>query len=199
MSYYNAPQNHSVFNAPSFYIGSGETQVNRLKTSTRFYSTEPQTVVEEKGSEVTQQDEQKKSCSPKVAALVEQITLLNLTEAAELVQELKSQLNLPETSYQPSFQPFPMGAVGKVAEDNADAEEEPEEIKTVVNIQLDSFDEKTKIKVIKEVKGLTNAGLKEAKEMVEGAPRVILEEIKREEAEEIAKTLTELGAKVSLI
>ena len=89
------------------------------------------------------------------------------------------------------------GFVG--AEAAPEEEEEPEELKPIVNLQLDSFDEANKIKVIKEVKTLSGLGLKESKELVEGVPRVFLEGIKREEAVEMIKAIEDVGGKVSLI
>lgn len=55
-----------------------------------------------------------------------------------------------------------------------------------------------KINVIKEVRGITGLGLKEAKEMVEGAPKTVKEAVAKEEAEEIKKKLEAAGAKVEL-
>ena len=55
-----------------------------------------------------------------------------------------------------------------------------------------------KINVIKEVRGITGLGLKEAKDLVEGAPKAVKEAISKGEAEEIVKKLTEAGAKASM-
>ena len=63
---------------------------------------------------------------------------------------------------------------------------------------LEGFDAASKIKVIKEVRALTGLGLKEAKEVVEGAPSVLKKEVKKDEAEEVVKKLTELGASAEL-
>jgi large subunit ribosomal protein L7/L12 len=73
-----------------------------------------------------------------------------------------------------------------------------EEAKTTVDLKLVSYDEKAKIKVIKEVRAITGLGLKEAKEMVEGAPKVVKKELKPEEAEELKKKLEEVGAQIEL-
>lgn len=138
--------------------------------------------------------EAKPKCSEKVSALVDDIAKLNLREVADLVAELKSQLNLPDTVAQPQMMMSAAPAAAEIVE-----EEEPEEIKKIVNLQLDSFDEATKIKVIKEVKTLTGLGLKDAKTLVESAPAVLVENLKREEAEELVKTLEAVGAKSSLV
>lgn len=65
-------------------------------------------------------------------------------------------------------------------------------------MKLASFDAKSKIKVIKEVRAITGLGLKEAKELVEGAPSVLKKDMKKEEAEEIVNKLKEVGAVVEL-
>lgn len=79
------------------------------------------------------------------------------------------------------------------------AEEEAAEEKTAFDLKLVSFDAKAKIKVIKEVRSIAGLGLKEAKEMVEGAPKIILKEMKKEELEEIAAKMKELGAEVEIV
>ena len=73
-----------------------------------------------------------------------------------------------------------------------------EEAKTTVDLKLVSYDEKAKIKVIKEVRAITGLGLKEAKEMVEGAPKVVKKELKPQEAEELKKKLEDVGAQIEL-
>jgi len=84
-----------------------------------------------------------------------------------------------------------------------DAEEQvPEEIveeKTIFDLKLTSFDAKGKIKVIKEVRAMTTLGLKEAKELVEGAPATVKKDIQREEAEELKVKLEALGATVEIV
>ncbi len=65
----------------------------------------------------------------------------------------------------------------------------PAEEKTDFNIKLDGFDAASKIKVIKEVRAITDLGLKEAKELVEGAPAVLRKGVKKEEAEQIKAKL----------
>eukprot|EP00924_Labyrinthula_sp_SR-Ha-C_P011673 augustus_masked-scaffold_17-processed-gene-5.45-mRNA-1 protein AED:0.09 eAED:0.09 QI:0/-1/0/1/-1/1/1/0/196 len=142
----------------------------------------------------TDSAEERKEPTEKVAKLVDEITLLNLVEVSQLVDELKSRLNLPDAVFQQ-----PVAAVAAPIQAEAAEEEAKEEEKPIVNIQLDSFDAATKIKVIKEVKTASGLGLKEAKTLVEEAPKVVLENVKREEAIEIQKKLEEVGAKISLI
>ena len=66
-------------------------------------------------------------------------------------------------------------------------------------LRLEAFDAKSKIKVIKEVRAITGLGLKEAKELVEGAPKVIQKGIKKEEAEKLKAVLEAVGATVEIV
>ncbi|MEC9011570.1 MAG: 50S ribosomal protein L7/L12, partial [SAR324 cluster bacterium] len=77
------------------------------------------------------------------------------------------------------------------------AADAPAEEKNEFNVILTSFGEK-KINVIKEVRGITGLGLKEAKEAVEAAPKAIKEGVSKEEAEEIKKKLEEAGASAEI-
>ena len=81
----------------------------------------------------------------------------------------------------------------------AAAEVAPVVEKTIFDLKLISFDPKAKIKVIKEVRAITGLGLKEAKELVEGAPKVIQKGIKKEEAEKLSKLLEEIGAVMEIL
>mmetsp|Transcript_8429 Transcript_8429/g.15904 ORF Transcript_8429/g.15904 Transcript_8429/m.15904 type:complete len:200 (+) Transcript_8429:216-815(+) len=70
--------------------------------------------------------------------------------------------------------------------------------KTAFDLKLTAFDEKSKIKIIKEVRAITGLGLKEAKDMVEGVPKTLKKQIKMEEAEELKAKLEAVGAKVEI-
>ena len=72
------------------------------------------------------------------------------------------------------------------------------EVKTEFTVMLEGFDAAKKINVIKVVREITGLGLKEAKDLVEGAPKAVKENIAKEEAEKIKKQLEDGGAKVSL-
>jgi len=85
------------------------------------------------------------------------------------------------------------GAAAAVAEEKEKAPE-----KTSFSIKLEGFDAGAKVKVIKEVRAFTNLGLKEAKELVEKAPTVVLQDVKKEEAEKLIAKLVEVGAKAVL-
>ena len=71
-------------------------------------------------------------------------------------------------------------------------------VQTEFTVQLDGFDPAKKINVIKVVREITGLGLKEAKDLVEGSPKPVKENISKEEAEKIKKQLEDGGAKVSL-
>lgn len=85
-------------------------------------------------------------------------------------------------------------AVAAVAGGDAGAAAEE---KTEFDVVLESFGD-NKVGVIKAVRGITGLGLKEAKEMVEGAPKAVKEGVAKDEAEKIKKDLEEAGAKVEL-
>jgi large subunit ribosomal protein L7/L12 len=78
---------------------------------------------------------------------------------------------------------------GKGNADIDDVPAKPIVEKTTLDVKLIGFDAKNKIKVIKEVRSLTNLGLKEAKELVEGVPASLKKNIKKEEAEELKALL----------
>ena len=75
---------------------------------------------------------------------------------------------------------------------------EAAEEKTEFDVELTAIDADQKVKAIKVVREITGLGLKEAKDAVEGAPKVLKEAVSKEEAEDIKKKLEEVGAKVTL-
>ena len=89
------------------------------------------------------------------------------------------------------------GAAGGKA--SAAAAEEAPAAKSTVDLKLAGFDAKAKIKIIKEVRSIAGLGLKESKELVEGAPCVIQKDLKPEAAEELKALLEELGATIELV
>ncbi len=91
------------------------------------------------------------------------------------------------------------GRKGPGGMEDAAASAKVKEEKTVFDVKLTGFDAKNKIKVIKEVRAMTNLGLKEAKELVEGVPATLKKNIKKEEAEELKAKLAELGAQVDIV
>jgi len=130
--------------------------------------------------------------SPELHALADEILQLNILEMNELVTNIADHFGFEDDGAM-----MGMGGGGG-AGGAAAAEEAPKEEKTAFDLKLTGFDAKAKIKVIKEVRAMTGLGLKEAKEMVEGAPKVLKKELKKEEAEELKAKLEAVGATVEL-
>lgn len=119
-----------------------------------------------------------------VDELVEKISGLTLTDAAELKKALEDKFGVSAAA--PVMMAGPAAAAAPAAEE-----------KTDFDVELTAIGDK-KLNVIKVVRELTNLGLKEAKDLVEGAPKVIKEAAAKAEAEEMKKKLEEAGAKVTL-
>jgi len=120
--------------------------------------------------------------------IVTNLSKLTVSEAAELSKLLEKKWGVEANA------PVAVAAA-PVAEGNAVTEEDVGS--GVVNIELIASGDK-KIDVIKEVRAITELGLKEAKDLVESAPKTLKEGVKKEEAEEIKKKLEAVGAKVEL-
>ena len=139
-------------------------------------------------------------CSPKVEKVFEKILNLDMFEVhlvTGLIAE-KVGLNVNAAALAAGGVGGGSGGGGGAAAGGAEEEAAAEE-KTAFDLKLVSFDAKAKIKVIKEVRSIAGLGLKEAKELVEGAPKTILKEMKKEELEEIAAKMKELGAEVEIV
>jgi large subunit ribosomal protein L7/L12 len=119
----------------------------------------------------------------------ESIVSLSLLEAAELVKKLESRLGVSAAAAAPVMA---AGGGGAAAAGAAPAEE-----KTEFTVLLKEVGA-NKINVIKAVREVTSLGLKEAKELVDGAPKNIKEGVSKEEAETIKKKFTEAGATVEV-
>jgi large subunit ribosomal protein L7/L12 len=124
-----------------------------------------------------------------LAQLEESIVGLSLLEAAELVKKLESRLGVSAAAAAPVMV---AGGAGAGAAAAAPAEEKTEF--TVVLKEVGA----NKINVIKAVREVTSLGLKEAKELVDGAPKNVKEGVSKEEAETIKKKFTEAGATVEV-
>ena len=120
--------------------------------------------------------------------IVENLSKLTVSEAAELSKLLEKKWGVEANA--------PV-AVAAAPVAGGDAETEEDVGGGVVNIELTAAGEK-KIDVIKEVRAITELGLREAKDLVESAPKPLKEGVKKEEAEEIKKKLEAVGAKVEL-
>ncbi|AFH48616.1 Ribosomal protein L7/L12 [Ignavibacterium album JCM 16511] len=124
--------------------------------------------------------------SEKIAEIVEKIKALSLVEAAELKKALEEEFGV--TAAAPV-----VVAGGPVAGGDA----APAEEKTEFDVILQSAGDK-KINVIKVVRQHTGLGLKEAKDLVDGAPKTVKEGVSKDEAEKIKKELEEAGATVTI-
>ena len=120
--------------------------------------------------------------------LAEELSALTVIEAAELSKMLEEKWGVSAAA------PVAVAAAPGAAGGDAGAAEEE---KTDFDVILAAVGDK-KINVIKEVRGITGLGLKEAKDLVEGAPKPVKEGAPKDEAEEIKKKLEEAGATVEL-
>jgi len=112
------------------------------------------------------------------------------------VVELASLVKALEEKYGVSAAPVAVAVAGGAGA-GAGAKEEAEE-QTSFSVVLESFPADKKISIIKAVREVTSLGLKEAKDLVEGAPKPVKEAVAKEEAEKIKKNLETAGAKIAL-
>ena len=121
-----------------------------------------------------------------LAKLVDELSTLTVLEAAELSKMLEEKWGVSAAAPVAMAAPAGGGAAAAVVEE-----------KTDFDVILAAAGEK-KINVIKEVRAITGLGLKEAKDLVEGAPKAVKEGASKDEAEKIKKQLEEAGATVEL-
>jgi large subunit ribosomal protein L7/L12 len=117
--------------------------------------------------------------------IIEAISSKTLVEVMDLVKAMEEKFGVSAAA--------PVAVAAAPAAGGAAAAEE----KTEFNVVLASFGEK-KVEVIKAVRAITGLGLKEAKDMVEGAPQTVKEGVSKEDAEKFKKDLEAAGAKVEL-
>lgn len=122
--------------------------------------------------------------SEKITAMIEEIKALSVLELSELVKAIEEEFGVSAAA--------PVAVVGAAAPGAAAAEE-----KTEFDVELTEVGAE-KVKVIKVVREVTGLGLKEAKDLVDGAPKMLKEGVEKGEAENIKKSLEEAGAKVTL-
>lgn len=123
--------------------------------------------------------------SEKVIKLIEDVKALTVLELSELVKALEEEFGVSAAA--------PVAVAAAPAAAGAAPAEEKTEFDVVLKAAGDN-----KIKVVKAVKDITGLGLKEAKEMVDGAPKTVKEKISKDAAEEIKKKLEEVGAQVEV-
>jgi large subunit ribosomal protein L7/L12 len=119
-----------------------------------------------------------------LAKIVDDLSALTVLEAAELSKKLEEKWGVSAAA------PVAVAAAPGAAA-------APAEAKTEFTVILKAAGDK-KINVIKEVRGITNLGLKEAKDLVEGAPKAVKEGVTKDEADKMKKVLEEAGATVEI-
>ncbi len=125
--------------------------------------------------------------------ILEKLKGLTLLEASELVKQIEDAFGV--TAAAPAGGGMMMMAAGAAP---GAAPAEVEEEKTEFDVILEEYPGDKKIAILKEVRGITGLGLKEAKELVEAVPKPLKEATNKEDAEEIKKKLEAAGAKVSI-
>ena len=123
--------------------------------------------------------------SEKITNILEEIKTLTILELADLVKAVEEEFGVSAAA--------PVGVVAVAGAAAAPAAEE----KTEFDVILTGFGDK-KLNVIKAIREITGLGLKEAKEMVEGAPKTVKEGVSKDEAESLKKSLEEAGASVEI-
>ena len=123
-----------------------------------------------------------------VETILESIEKLTLLEAAELVKAMEEKFGVSAAA-PVAVAAAPAAGAAAAPADDPDAE---------VSVILASVPADKKIAVLKEVRNITGLGLKEAKDLVEAAPKAVKEGVKKAEAEEIKKTLEAAGAGVEI-
>lgn len=125
-----------------------------------------------------------------IQSIINAISELKVVELAELISALKEKFGITGAAFVPSV-------AGVATQEQATGSTAQEEVKTEYKVTLVSVGDK-KIQVLKELRALTNLGLKEAKDLIDNAPAVIKEDATKEEAEKIKAKLEEVGAKVEI-
>jgi len=143
-----------------------------------------------------------RSASPKVEAIFQRILQLDLVEVHLLTEIVNERMGVSLSEAQRTA--MAKGVSGESSSPKAEASTAAAEaVKTTFELKLVSFDDKSKIKVIKEVRAITGLGLKEAKDLVESSskatPKVLKKDIKKEEAETLKAKLAESGAVIEIV
>jgi large subunit ribosomal protein L7/L12 len=120
--------------------------------------------------------------------ILDAISSMTVLEVSELVKAMEEKFGVSAAA------PVAVAAVGAAPGAPAEAVEE----KTEFNVILKAFDDSKKIAVIKEVRAVTGLGLKEAKDLVEGAPKSLKENVSKEEAAKIKEQVTAAGGTVEI-
>lgn len=122
-----------------------------------------------------------------VDQITEQISKLTILQATQLASKLQEKWGISNTS-----------EITSTSASSAKSNEPKIEEKTHFDVIIKSFDANAKIKMIKEVRSITNLGLKQSKDLVESVPAVLKKHIKREEADIIKKKIESAGGKLEI-
>jgi large subunit ribosomal protein L7/L12 len=122
--------------------------------------------------------------------IIEAISSMTVLEVSELVKALEEKFGVSAAA------PVAVAVAG--AGPGAAAPAAAEEEKTEFTVVLKAFDDTKKIAVIKEVRAVTGLGLKEAKDLVEGAPKTLKENVSKEEADKIKGSVTAAGGTIEI-
>ena len=119
--------------------------------------------------------------------ILDKLKSLTLLEASELVKQIEEAFGVSAAA-----------VGGGVIMGPPPTAPEPEEVQTEFSVILEEVPADKKIAILKEVRAITGLGLKEAKDLVEAAPKAVKEAIAKEAAEELKKQLEAVGAKISI-
>jgi large subunit ribosomal protein L7/L12 len=158
-----------------------------LRTSARKKNSKKEPKFQEEEYTMTQETKNTVELSDKAQDLISTIEQMTVKELSLLVKALEEKFGVQ------AVMPVAQGAAAAQGGQAQGAQEE----KTSFSVVLKEAGS-NKIQVIKEIRGITNLGLKEAKDLVEGAPKTVKENTPKAEAEEIKKKLEAVGAKVEL-
>jgi large subunit ribosomal protein L7/L12 len=122
--------------------------------------------------------------------ILDKLKSLTLLEASELVKQIEEAFGVSAAA--------PVGGMMMMPVQLRGAPEEPKEEQTEFTVMLEEVPADKKIAILKEVRAITGLGLKEAKDLVEAAPKAVKEAIAKDAAEELKKQLEAVGAKISI-
>ena len=122
--------------------------------------------------------------------ILDKLKSLTLLEASELVKQIEEAFGVSAAA--------PVGGMMMMAGAGGGAAPEPVEEQTEFTVMLEEVPADKKIAILKEVRAITGLGLKEAKDLVEAAPKAVKEAIAKDAAEELKKQLEAVGAKIAI-
>lgn len=139
-------------------------------------------------------DADKVVAPPHIHDLAQRIVNLTLLELKELTEKIAVHFDFDDQVMASSY----FGGAAAAATATLPQEDQQEK-KVIFDLKLVGFDSKAKIKVIKEIRAIAGLGLKEAKELVEAAPKVFQKDLKQDRAEELKAQLEAVGAQVEIV